>query len=351
MGKHKVFVIVPLYNAAAFLRGCFGSLSGMERGELEVTVVAIDDWSKDDTKEIMVHEFPWVRLERTPKNGGFGACCNHGLRLALAAGADYVYLLNQDTEVAPEFLVEAVRAIEANPGTGSVQSLLIQHPETDLVNSAGNAIHFLGFGYCLGYRTPLAQLKAQDGQEIAYASGAGVLYLADALREVGVFDEILYMYHEDLDLGWRLRLAGYANRLALKSRVFHKYEFSRSITKYFWMERNRYYVMLKNLRPWSIVVLWPWVMLAEIGLLPAAIRGGWWREKLKAYVWLFQGGNWRRLAMARRETQAKRRVSDRIITRLFVAPISYQEVAGPFQLYVANPLMSALWFVLRRLII
>lgn len=346
----KVAVVVAAYKAAPFLEGCFGSLAEADQTGLQLKTIMIDDHSPDDSGDIVRQRWPWVEVTRLERNLGFAGANNVGMRKALDWGADYVYLLNQDTEVASDFLVEAVRLAEAEPDAGSVQSLLLLHPDRELVNSWGNAIHFLGFGYSLGYRRPRSEV-GEEPRTIIYPSGAAVLLRAAALRQVGLFDEALFMYHEDLDLGWRLRLNGWKNRLAPRSVVWHKYEFSRSISKFYFMERNRYLVLFQNLRLWSILVLAPWLVLSEFGLFLLALQGGWWREKLKVYAYFFQPGTWQDISNKRLSIGRIRKVGDRSIVRPFVSVISFQDVTGPFTEYVANPLTRLLWWVIRPLIV
>lgn len=346
----KVAVIVVTYNSARFIDGCFGSLAAMDAEGLDVAVVAIDNGSTDDTVE-RLKAYPWVSTVISKENLGFAGGNNLVMRHALEGGADYVYLLNHDTEVTPSFLVEAVEAAEEDAKVGAVQSLLLLHPDKELINSTGNAIHFLGFGYCMDYRRPYKDWRPPASREIAYPSGAGVLFRAEALREAGLLDEELFLYHEDLDLGWRLRLLGWKNVLAPSSIVHHKYEFSRSITKYYFMERNRYLVFMKNLRAWTLAVLFLPLLAAELGLLAASVRSGWWREKFRVYGYFLKPDGWRHVAKERKRVQSTRKVGDREIVRLFVPTISYQEVAGPFTRHVANPLMTAAWAVLRLLIV
>jgi GT2 family glycosyltransferase len=346
----KVAVIIVTYDGARFIDGCFGTLARMDRGGFEVSTFVIDNASKDDTVA-RLKAYPWITLIESDRNLGFAGGNNLAMRRALDSGCEFVYLLNHDTEVEPDFLVQAVRAAESDRRIGSVQSLLLLSPEKDLVNSAGNAVHFLGFGYCLGYRDRASSVPREGFPEIAYASGAGVLLRASALRKVGLFDDEFFMYHEDLDLGWRIRLAGMKNVLASRSVVYHKYEFSRSIGKYYYMERNRWLVFFRNFRAWSICVLLLPMLAAEVGLLLASMRSGWWREKLRSYAYFFRPATWRRIAAARADVTRIRTVSDHEIVRLFVPTITYQEVAGPFTRYVANPLMRFAWSVLRLLIV
>lgn len=349
--RKKVAVVIVTHNASRYLDDCFGSLETADHSGLDVGAIVVDNASADDTVARLKQAYPSVRVITNQKNSGFAGGNNVGIRTALEEGADYVYLLNHDTEVALDFLTEAVKVAEADEKIAAVQSLLLLHPEKDLINSAGNAIHFLGFGYCRDYRRPAATWQHTGIKEIAYASGAAVLYRAEALRQVGLFDEELFLYHEDLDLGWRLRLAGYSNVLAPHSIVYHKYEFSRSIAKYYYMERNRYIVLFKNLRPWTLILLLPWLLLSEAALFLAALRSGWWKQKLRVYLYFLNPVAWLRLGRERARVAALRQVGDREIVRLFSSTIAFQDVSGPFTRYVANPLMTLLWGALRLFIV
>ena len=349
--RKKVAVIIVTYNAMKYLEDCFGGLERIERGGLDLDVIVIDNASKDGTAGRIRKDYPWVTLIESATNTGFAGGNNIGMRRAIDDGAEYVYLLNHDTEPTPGFLVETVKVAEADERIGSAQSLLLLSPAKDLINSTGNAIHFLGFGYCRDYRRPVAKWRHAGIPEIAYASGAGVLYRVSALKEVGLFDEELFMYHEDLDLGWRLRLAGFSNVLAPHSVVYHKYEFSRSITKYFYMERGRYLVHCKNLRFWTLFLLFPWLLLSELALFALAVRGGWWREKLKVYAYFLRPRSWLHIWRERSRVSRLRKVGDREIVRLFSSTIGYQEVSSAFTKYISNPLMTVLWSVLRLLIV
>src|SRR5205823_6165678 len=129
---------------------------------------------------------------------------------------------------------------------------------------------------------------------------AAVLLPRAALEEVGLFDETLWLYHEDLDLGWRLRLHGCRNLLTPLSVCRHHYEWARSTTKWYWLERNRWLVVLKNYRLATLLLLLPMMLLFELGLIALAVKGGWWCEKLRAMGTLLQPRTWTYLARERR---------------------------------------------------
>ncbi|OGL72382.1 hypothetical protein A3D72_00930 [Candidatus Uhrbacteria bacterium RIFCSPHIGHO2_02_FULL_57_19] len=359
----RVSIIIVSYNHARYLRACFASLEKIDypRDCLQITLV--DNKSADDTVRLAQTELLDSSLQRTisglparliasPTNTGFAGGNNMAMREAIEAGFDYVFLLNPDTEVEPTFLTEAVKMAESDSKIAAVQPLLLLHPDTDRINSIGNAIHFLGFGYCQGYREKWdpRRIPELDGRDIATASGAGVLFRCESLRKVGLFDETLFAYHEDLDLSWRLRLAGFRVVLAPKSVVYHKYEFSRSIKKYYWMERNRYLVHAKNLKIPTLLLIAPAMILMEIGLWLFAFRSGWWREKTRVAAWLWNPLNWPPILRARRQIQKTRVIPDRDIVKYFTAEISYQEISNPLLKYVGNPLMKLYWAIVRPLI-
>ena len=191
--------------------------------------------------------FPSVEVVEAGQNLGFGAGVNRGIRRALEKGAEFVYLLNPDARVTPEFLVEAVAEMARDESVAAVQSLLLLEPDGAFIDSAGNTIHFLGLRLlrrCIG---GLERRRPPSRAEIAFASGAAVLLRLSALATVGTMAEELFLYCEDMDLCWRLRLAGHAIRLAPRSVVLHRHEFSRNRDKYFLLERNRWLVLLRLL--------------------------------------------------------------------------------------------------------
>jgi GT2 family glycosyltransferase len=185
---------------------------------------------------------------------------------------------------------------------------------------------------------------------MSVASGAAVLYKCAALRLVGLFDDAIFAYHEDVDQSWRMRLNGFRVVLAPKSIIKHRYEFSRSIKKFYFMERNRYWVHIKNLKLPTLLLLLPAFLLMEIGLWFYSFVGGWWREKLRAYTYLFSPKQLIQLWHERCRVQKQRTVPDRTIVRQFSSRILYQEIAHPLWEHVGNHFFAAYWFVVKRLI-
>jgi len=353
----RVAIITVCWKSVAFLPALFEGLAVLdyprERLEFHLVDNGPGDGSLDEAKrqiERLRERLPKVIIHEPGKNMGFAGGNNLVMRDAIERGIEYVYLLNHDAALEPEAIREMVFAVASDPKIGSVQSLLVLADKPDEVNSAGNAIHYIGFGYCNGYHQKRSEVP-DVVTDIAYASGAGVLYPTSVLKEVGLFDETIWLYHEDLDLGWRILLAGYRNVLAPRSVSHHRYEFSRSISKWYWMERNRDAVILKNYRLGTILLLSPQIILADVGLTLFAIKGGWWREKLRAQMWFFKPSTWEYLWDGRQEIAKIRKVSDREILKRFTPFVSYQEFESPFVTFVMNPLWSLAFVVLKALVI
>lgn len=343
----RVLILIVNYNGSEYLGDCFSSLANIEYPADRFNVLVVDNASTDGSADQIAVQWPEVQLYRSPVNLGFAGGNNIGMRIALGHGYDYVYLLNQDTAVAPGFLDEAIACAERDSAIGAVQSKVLLHHDKGTINSIGNEIHFLGFAFAGGNQTPDWNVPER---EITYPSGAAVLLRCAALRDVGLFDEELFMYHEDVDLGWRLWLRNWRCVLAPKSVVYHKYEFSRSVQKFYFMERNRYLVLLKNAKVATLLLIGPALGAMKVGMLVYSILGGWWREEFRALGYFFNLKHWALLLRKRREVQTTRKVSDRIVWKRFVGRIGFQELENPLLRSVVNPIFGAYWSVVKRLI-
>ncbi len=347
-----VDVIMVAYNHRTFMTALFEGLQRVEYPREALAVHLVDNASPDGTADEIrrlietVEDLPNIIFYPQTENLGFAGGNNLILKQSTV---DYAFLLNPDAIFEPKTLIEIVRAAEAHPNAGSLQPLIVLAQDPGKINSIGNDIHFAGHGYCRGYGDPISSAP-RDITPITYASGAGVLYRMSALRHIGLFDEMLFAYHEDLDLGWRLLLAGYDNLLVPSSVLKHHYEFSRSISKWYWMERNRGIVLWKHDRLFTIVLLLPGLFAIEIATWLFALLRGWGGEKWNATIWFFKPSSWKYLLRARRETQQLRKRSDREILSRFVSGITYQEVTSSFIEKVANPLMSIYFAILKRLV-
>ncbi|MEK7615276.1 MAG: glycosyltransferase family 2 protein [Patescibacteria group bacterium] len=345
----KVAIVYLSYNGKRYLDDVFAALHNLNYPKDRLEFIFVDNASVDGNQEYLRQVEGITYFENT-ENLGFAGGNNLGMEHALANGADYIYLHNNDLKLHPDAIHEAVEMAEKDSSIGSVQSLMTLWKHPEIVNSTGGMVHFLGFGFVRDNGRNVNEVTAQDGEEINYASGAAVLYRASVLKQVGVLDPFLFLYHEDLELGWRIRLAGFRNVLSLKSRAFHDYEFKRSVTKFFWMERNRWLVHFSHLKVGTLCLLVPLMVLLEIPLLAFALKGGWFTQKMRVYKSLLSPSSWKYVAGKRRESKKLRTITDHKIIALFTSRIAHQETDNIIVRNIANPILSLFWSGLKKII-
>lgn len=355
----RVAVIIPNYNGEAYLATCLDSILDQDYPDFSVTVV--DNASADDSVAFVKRAFPQVAVVENSRNTGYAGGCDAGLRRELRDPDNkYFILVNCDVRVERDWLAELVKAAEADPGIGVCQSLILLDEDhagvadveqtgdsPRLINSAGNEMHFLGFGYCGHYREPD---RGQFGsvRDVPFASGSSMLVRRELVEAVGMLDEELFMYQEDLDLCWRARIAGWRVVLAPASRLFHSYSFSRNPGKYYYLERNRAVVCLKNYELHSLLVLAPAFIGAELAMLAYSVLGGWFRQKLRGYLWLLR--NLDRVLERRRQVQASRQLPDSAIAAFWTNRMGFADLADSPLTRLANPVSILYWKLVRRLI-
>jgi GT2 family glycosyltransferase len=240
-------VVVVNFNGKQFLDACLGALLRQELAA-PFEVILVDNGSSDDSVAYVAASYPTVRVIRATRNLGFAGGNNLGMR---AATGRHIVLLNNDTQVRPGWLKALVDAAETNPAAGAIASkiLFIDPPAT--IQNAGTLLLSDGSGADRGFREP-DQGQYDVREEVFGACGASVLYRREMLDDVGRFDETFFMYYEDTDLSWRMRLRGWSVIYEPSSVVDHVHagssrEWSPFFT--FHVDRNRLFMILKNAPP------------------------------------------------------------------------------------------------------
>jgi len=358
----RIAIIYLSFHCEPYIDDVVSALKKLTYPKDKIELVIVDNphpeygpsvrYLQENVMSLSGMEIPHVTILAQTENLGFAGGNNEGIKWALANGFDYVYFHNNDGFMSTNCLEPLVEAMENDRGVGVTQSLMLLHPETDLINSSGNAFQYLGFGYCNGYRAKFADLKLPKISHIGYASGAALLMRADLLKQFGLWDNDFFLYHEDLEYSFRLKIAGYKIVLSTDSIFYHKYQFSRSISKFYWMERNRYGVMLMFFRWPTLLLLAPMAIILEFGLWLFAFKSGWWKERVKVYQYWLKFESWKLWFSKRKYIQSIRKVSDRDLLKSAVSGIYFQEKAmeNPLLKYIGNPVMKV-YFALARLII
>jgi GT2 family glycosyltransferase len=196
-----------------------------------------------------------VRVLRSPRNLGFGAGNNVGIR---ESRGRHVILLNNDAVAAPSFARELVAAAEADDSVGMVAAKVLEYARRDVLDTVGHLLYPDGLNRGRGrLETDRAQYDAC--RTTLFPSGAAALYTRRMLDDIGLFDESFFLYGDDAELGLRGRVAGWGCALAPRAVAYHHYSRSAgaySRLKAFYVERNRVLVLFR-LFPVSLILVSP----------------------------------------------------------------------------------------------
>ena len=329
-----VSAVVVAYATGPSLNRCVDSLIG----EADEIVVVDNGGGGPEIDDASVHEV--VRVVDPARNLGFAGGANLG---AWEATGDIVAFVNPDTAVEPG----ALRCLEerlADPAIGIVMARLrlLDHPE--LLNSSGTEIHVSGIGWAGGYGEPAETLG--ELRDVPAPSGAAMAMRAETFRELGGFAEELFLYLEDLELGWRARVAGYRVVVDPAADVLHEYEFGRNPRKNYFLERNRLVFVLSAYSARLLVLLAPLLLATELGMVALALNEGWLRDKVSGWTWLAR--NVGTVGRRRGSTQALRKVRDRELARFLTPVFDPKMIPVPRLLQAANPLVECYWALVKR---
>jgi GT2 family glycosyltransferase len=333
-----ISVVIVAYRAGPALLRCLESLDGQE-GLMEAIVV--DNGGRGPEIE-QARGLEGVRVVEAAGNVGFAAGCNLGVR---EAQGDVIVFLNPDTVVANGALSQLERAVE-NPSVGIAMARLLLLDEPDKLNSSGVEVHVTGIGWAGGFGD--AADSVSERREVPAPSGTAMAVRTDTFHRLGGFADELFMYLEDLELGWRARIAGLRVVIEPAADVLHDYEYGRNPRKNYFLERNRLVFVLSAYSARLLVLLGPLLVVTELGMTAVALKEGWLRDKLAGWAWLVQ--NARVVARRRRTTQGLRTLRDRDLSRFLTATFSPAMVPVPGLLRVANPVVRVYWTAVRKLL-
>lgn len=272
----QVSIVIVTWNSRQHLPRCLESISRQTYPHFDLTV--IDNASQDGSPEFVQVQCPGAFLVRNKENSGFAKACNQGI---LHSHAEAVLILNPDVFPEPTFLEELVAFLAKNPLYGAVGGKLLlfkKGAQSRIIDSTGL---FLGTTFRARDRGNLEEDRGQYDQEgpVFAVCGAAVLFRRTALerivREGYYFDEDFFAYYEDLDLGWRLRQAGFQNGYTPRAVAYHIRGGSAGEAKFFRKDpgrqrltmRNRYFLLIKNLAWSKALVFLPLLLLTETALL------------------------------------------------------------------------------------
>jgi GT2 family glycosyltransferase len=329
-----VTVIVVCHDSAAEVPATLSAVRAQLEADDEVVVV--DNASRDGTPDAARAADPHAAVLETGANLGFAAGCHVGAR---AAHGRLLLFLNPDAEPGPGCVAALRAAAVEYPRWGAWQAL-VTLADGEHVNTDGNEVHWLGFGWAGGMGQRLEDVS-NTTREVGFASGAAMMVRRAAWDAAGGFDKRYFMYGEDLDLSLRLRLAGWAIGVVPAARVAHDYSFVKGDYKWFYLERNRWWTLLGVYPRRLLAVTAPALVAFEVALLVAAWRGGWLRAKLRAQLAVLR--SLRAMLRRRRAIQATRAVSERAFAEHLTASLDSPYLSAAARVPGLRAAQAAFW--------
>jgi GT2 family glycosyltransferase len=309
-------IIIPHLNGKQHLEECLGSLHRQTFSDFEV--ILVDNGSNDGSQEYVRTHFPEVRLLELGENMGFTGACIAGYN---ASSGDFIVLLNNDTETDERWLETLADAFERVPEAGSVASKMLLYDRRDLLHSAGDFYRVDGIP---GNRGVWQKDAPQYNEEVFVfgACGGAAAYRRELLHEIGFLDDDFYFSCEDVDLAWRIHLAGYRVLYLPKAVVYHKLKASSgpgAMSSYY-DGRNFLYIIWKNYPSSLMRKHWKEIARAQLTISGNALRA-WRGDSARARLRGQLAGLWGFFKMRHKRAaiQAARRIDDRTLEALFTA--------------------------------
>jgi GT2 family glycosyltransferase len=253
----SVSVIIVGYQSRADLPECLATVADQDY-DGPVEIIFVDNDSTDGSADYVRQAFPAVTVIESGGNLGYAGGTNLGFE---RARGHYLISVNPDTAVERAFVRALVETAQRHNDRALVTSLILYYDDRETVNICGNIVNFGLVATCRGLGEPRTRHDAEV--EVPTISGCAFLIPRSALERIGPFEARLHLYLEDTDLALRAVLAGYRCLTAPGSIIYHKYQLKMSPGKFFYIERNRWVVMLRTYRLPTLLLLLPGLLAIE----------------------------------------------------------------------------------------
>ena len=276
----KPVVVIPNLNGG---QEVIRAIESLLLQTLTPSVVVVDNASTDGSPEQIRSQFPEIKLIQHLENAGYAGGVNPGISFAIEQGATYVAPFNDDAVADSKWLEKLVSFLDSNPKYGAVCCKVLKDDKKTL-DSTGDYVTNWVLPYPRG-RGEHDQGQYDSTKDIFAASGAASLFRVEALRQVGLFDEDFFAYYEDVDLGFRLQLAGWKVGYEPGAVVYHKigmtsgrikgfttYQTLKNIPLLWWKNMPRPYLFQTGWRMW-LALFFFWGRAVSRGQIIPATKG------------------------------------------------------------------------------
>ena len=277
MTQPLVSIIILNYNAGQILLDCFESVIKTNYDNFEIIIV--DNASEDKSYRKCKEKFERTRIIENGKNLGYCEGNNIGIK---NAKGEFVVILNPDTTVEPCWLNELFSAYNKY-GEALYQPKHLSLKEKSIIMSTGNMMNVFGFGYAR--EKGKKDVNQHDTiEQIGYASGTCLFAPISVFDKVGLLDPFIFLYHDDLDFGWRSAQIGIKSYYVPSSIIYHaeSYSLRWNSEKFFWLERNRKYCLLTHYSKNTYSKIFPTLMLVDLLVWLFYLSKGFLGSKIRA---------------------------------------------------------------------
>jgi len=340
-----VSVIVLNYNAGELLLNCIESIKKSAYKNLEIIVV--DNISTDKSQKICKEKYPDIKLIQNDENFGYCEGNNIGIR---EAKGDYIIILNPDTIVESSWIEELISAYNKF-GDGLYQPKFFSLDEKLVLQSTGNMLHIFGFGFARD-KGKISEEKIEAIEKINYASGTCLFTSKAVLDKVGLLDPFLFLYHDDLDLGWRAAQIGIDSFYVPKSIIYHaeSYALKWSAKKFYWLERNRKYCLLIHYSKETYAKMRLSLFLVDLCVWLFYLSKGFLGAKIRAELDIFR--NRKAIKIRHKQLEKIKTISDKELIKNFPDKIFVpKNVSEPIFNQLFNNILSVLSKKVKKKII
>lgn len=282
-----VHIVVLNWQQPQDTVACLTALAALEYPNCRIVVV--NNGSADPLRQAIR---PWLHridLLQNPANLGYTGGCNVGIRHALAAGADYIWLLNADALPTPDCLTRLVSTAATDTRIGLVSPLILYRNRPDLVESGAGRFDLATCSW-IWFGNDFATALARTEPRCIMLDGTALLVSATLARRIGLFDDDLFAYHETIDYSIRAQAAGFRLVLAADAAVYHRAEPSDRWPPYvaYYVARNESLMWRKHVSGWLLCKARYWHLLRTVARLKresdSALRDayltGWWHGEI-----------------------------------------------------------------------
>lgn len=322
--KLSVGIVIVVHNTPEQLKKLLTSLkTQIQAGDY---LVVVDNHPKHSSAKI-THDFKEVNKLILSENNGFAAGCNSGVG-ALPKNINTVFFINPDTTLG----LDALNRLRTNiPDEWSAwMGLLVK--KDGLVNSAGNVVHMSGLSWCDGFNDQPSEFT--NNLEVSILSGACLMIRKNILDKIGGMPDGYFLYYEDTELSTRLLLEGKKMGLIHNALIYHDYDFSKSKTKWFYIEKNRYIYILRNWPLAVIILLFPYLVLVDLGLFIVSIIERRFFLKLQSLGSFIKAVP--NTLHNRKEIQKTKKITSYIFLKTMATNIHTEQLGSPKKFFVIN---------------